>query len=93
MSGRGLRLALALDEGAPLPLALTSGFDSKSDAWKQRVLANAAEVTLTLPAPLAPGWHTLHLVAVDAGVVVDKIVIDLGGLKASYDGPPETRLP
>jgi len=23
--------------------------------------------------------------------VVDKIVIDLGGLQPSYDGPPETR--
>lgn len=91
--GRGLRLALALDDGDPLPLAVTSGFDSKSDAWKQRVLANATEAVLTLPAPLSPGWHTLHLVAVDAGVVVDKIVLDLGGLTPSYDGPPETHLP
>ena len=94
VSGKqGLRLALAIDDGAPLPLAVTSGFDPKSDAWKHRVLANATEAVLKLPAPLAPGWHTLHLVAVDAGVVVDKIVIDLGGLTPSYDGPPETRVP
>lgn len=93
VSGKGLRLALALDEGAPLPLAVTSGFDPKSEGWKQRVLANATEATVVLPAPLSPGWHTLHLVAVDAGVVVDKIVLDLGGLRPSYDGPAETRLP
>ena len=93
VSGKGLRLALAFDDGAPLPLAVTSGFDPKSEAWKQRVLSNATEATLKLPAPLTPGWHTLHLVAVDAGVVVDKIVLDLGGLRPSYDGPAETRLP
>jgi len=93
VSGKGLRLALAIDDRAPLPLAVTSGFDPKSDGWKQRVLSNSTEAVLKLPAPLAPGWHTLHLVAVDAGVVVDKIVLDLGGLRPSYDGPAETRLP
>jgi hypothetical protein len=93
VSGRGLRLALALDYGAPLPVAVTKGFDSKSSEWQQRVLANATEATISLSAPLSPGWHELHLVAVDAGVVVDKIVIDLGGLRPSYDGPAETRLP
>ena len=92
VSGKGLRFAFALNDAPPAQLAITSGFDPKSDAWKQRVLANAAETSLTLPARLAPGWHTLHLVAVDAGVVIDKIVIDLGGLLPSYDGPPETRL-
>ncbi|MEO0055289.1 MAG: hypothetical protein RLZZ50_1236, partial [Verrucomicrobiota bacterium] len=92
-AGQGLRFALAIDDGTPLSLAVTSGFDSKSDAWKQRVLANATDAELRLHAPLARGWHTLHLVAVDAGVVVDKIVLDLGGLQPSYDGPPETRLP
>jgi hypothetical protein len=92
ISNRGLRIALALDNGAPLTLNITSGFDSKSDAWKQRILANATEAALTFPGPFAPGWHTLHLIAVDAGVVVDKIVLDLGGIRASYDGPLETRV-
>jgi hypothetical protein len=32
------------------------------------------------------------LIGVDAGVVVDKFVIDLGGLRPSYDGPAETRI-
>lgn len=91
--GAALRLAIALDDGAPIAAAVTVGFDPGSAAWKERVLTNATATTVTLPAPLAPGWHTLHLVGVDAGVVVDKIVIDLGGLTPSYDGPPETRLP
>jgi hypothetical protein len=92
--GRGLRLAVAIDDGSPLPMAVTTGFDPKGAEWMTRVLANATQATLKLPAPLAPGWHTLRLVAVDAGVVVDKIVLDLGGgLAPSYDGPAETRVP
>lgn len=93
VSGRGLRLSLAIDDGAALPLAVISGFDPKSAEWMSRVLSNATEASIELPNPLAPGWHTLRLIAVDAGVVVDKIVLDLGGLRPSYDGPIETRLP
>lgn len=98
ISGTGLRLALAIDEGTPLPLAVTTGFDTKNSNtaltdWQRRVMANATEATLKLLQPLKPGWHTLRLIAVDAGVVVDKIVLDFGGLPPSYDGPTETRLP
>lgn len=91
--GNGLRLALAIDDGLLLPVAVTKGFDPKSAEWTERVLANATDAVLPLPSPLAAGAHTLRIVAVDTGVVVDKIVIDLGGLTASYDGPPETRAP
>ena len=93
VSGRGLRLAVSIDGDASLPLAVTSGFDPKSQEWSNRVLANATEATLKLPNTIKPGAHTLRLIAVDAGVVVDKIVLDLGGLKPSYDGPAETRVP
>ncbi len=93
VAGQGLRLAVAMDDSAPIPVAVTTGFTPDRDEWSRRVLANATEATLKLAQPLRPGWHTLRLIAVDAGVVVDKIVLDLGGLRPSYDGPPETRLP
>lgn len=89
----GLRLAIAVDDGRPIPLAVTQGFSPKSKEWTERVLANATVATADLPKTLSPGWHILRLVAVDAGVIVDKIVLDLGGLQPSYDGPPETRIP
>lgn len=93
VSGRGLRFAVAIDEAKPLPLAVTKGFDNKrGTGWDERVLANSTEATLELPA-LAPGWHTLRLIAVDTGVVVDKIVIEFREPFASYEGPAETRLP
>ena len=92
VAGQGLRFAVAVDDGAPLAMAVTSGFDPNTNEWYERVLANATVATPTLPRQLEPGRHTLRLIAVDAGVVVDKIVIDLGGRQRSYDGPPETRL-
>lgn len=98
VTGAGLRFAVSIDGGAPIPLAVTEGFETKSSntewtGWQRRVMANATFAETDLPQPLKPGWHTLRLVAVDAGVVVDKIVIDLGGLQPSYDGPAETRIP
>ena len=92
ISGQPLKLAIAIDEHSPLPLSVNSGFDNDTDEWKRRVVANATGASLRLPRKLTSGWHTLHLIGVDAGVVVDKIVIDLGGLQSSYDGPPETRI-
>lgn len=93
VTGQGLRLAVAIDDISPIPLVVTKGFDPKSDEWSERVLANATYATADIPKALTPGWHTLRLIAVNAGVVVDKIVLDLGGLHPSYDGPAETKLP
>lgn len=99
VTGQGLRLAVAIDGGTTIPVAITTGFETgkssnnKMTEWQRRVLDNATEAVVELPGTIKPGWHILRLFAVDPGVVIDKMVLDFGGMKASYDGPVETRLP
>jgi hypothetical protein len=57
--------------------------------WAQGVL-NATRIATARLTVSSPGAHTLRIYGVDAGVVLDKIVVDFGGLAPSYLGPPET---
>ena len=88
LTGGALRFALALDDAPPQLVALE--FKDGGAEWAQGVLNATRTVGVTLHVP-SPGAHTLRVFGVDAGVVLDKIVIDCGGLLPSYLGPPETR--
>jgi hypothetical protein len=89
VAGNSLRLAVALDDDAPR--LVTAGAEVGSRAWAQSVLSEAITASVRLRVPTA-GAHTLKIFMVDAGVVLDKIVIDCGGLTPSDLGPPETRV-
>lgn len=85
--GRGLRLAVAIDDQAP-QLLVAERRDG-SPEWAQGVLDGATfcsgRVTVR-----RPGRRTLRVYGVEAGVVLDRLVIDTGGLRPSYLGPAET---
>ena len=85
---RGLRFGLSLD--SELPQEVIANIRDGSAEWAQGVL-NATVVASAKIRVGTPGAHTLHLFGEDAGVVLDKIVIDCGGLRPSYLGPAETR--
>ena len=85
--GAGRRLALSIDDEAPVILSLPD--QQEGPVWNKMVADNIAIVTM--PVSLTSmGAHTLHYWMVDPGVVLQKLVVDLGGLKPSYLGPPET---
>ena len=90
IDGSRFRLGIALDDQAPTLVEL----DEKdgSTAWAQGVLDEVRVMSTKLKVP-GPGTHTLHVFGVDAGIVLDKMVIDCGGLKPSYLGPVETMWP
>lgn len=57
--------------------------------WKQNVIRNCAINTSKILIKHA-GKHTLKLISGNPGMVIQKIVIDFGGLKDSYLGPKPT---
>jgi hypothetical protein len=86
-SPEGLRYAVSFDDDAPQVINMTA--DSTLKAWEQSVADNVT--TIVSKHQLArPGEHVLKFWAVDPGVVVQKLVVDAGGVKPSYLGPPES---
>ncbi|MGA2052701.1 MAG: glycosyl hydrolase, partial [Opitutales bacterium] len=92
--GHGLRFAFSIDDGPPQLVTITAGTGKEvtNPAWSRNVLNNStsAAVPQTIA---APGLHTLKIYGLDPGVLLEKIVIDAGGLRPSYLGPPETFVP
>ena len=59
--------------------------------WYESVLRNCRVNKTTLHID-KPGRHTLKILCGDAGTVLQKIVLDFGGMQRSYQGPPPTRV-
>ena len=57
--------------------------------WYDSVLRNCRINKSTLYVP-SPGHHKLRVICGDPGTVLQKIVLDFGGLKRSYMGPKST---
>ena len=85
--GRGLRYAISFDDEQPQTVDALE-HNTQSD-WETSV-KDSARVVSSAHAALAPGYHTLKFWMVDPGVVLEKLVVDLGGVKPSYLGPPES---
>jgi hypothetical protein len=84
-----LRYSVAVDSAPPAVVDIDTAEFSKP--WAANVLRGAAIGTSDFP--LTRGKHVLKLRPLDPGVIFDKVVIDLGGLKPSHIGPPETITP
>jgi len=89
---RDVRIAVSFDAESPqiltiVPKGYTAG-DGNRD-WDEAVKDSVRQVkskhTIT-----TYGAHTLKVWMVDPAVVVQKIVVDCGGVKPSYLGPPES---
>lgn len=92
--GRGLRYAVAFDDSEPQVIDFyeSGGHGGEnSPTWRDNVSRNAA-ISSSTHSIARPGKHTLKLWVIDPGVVIDKLIIDAGGLKESYLGPKETRV-
>ncbi len=84
-SQRHCLYGISIDDGPPLIVDFETHF--RCEEWKQNVQRNQAE-NRTQHFIQQVGKHTLKIWMIDTGVFMDKLVIDLGGLKDSYKGPP-----
>lgn len=69
----------------------TSSHTEYTQVWYESVLRNSVVNKSVLHVD-APGRHTLRIRTGDPGMVIQKIVIDFGGMKRSYLGPPSTQV-
>ena len=92
MPDRGIQYAVSFDDETPQIITLVPQKYSAQNGnrdWENAVQYNGrvAKSTHTLD---KPGYHTLKFWMVDPGVVLQKIVVNTGGVKPSYLGPPES---
>jgi len=78
----GLTIAVALDDAAPELISYKRG-NTKDVMSNLMTLGGKLDLK-------EPGQHTLKIWMVDPGIVIDKIILDMGGVKESYLGPPES---
>ena len=90
--GRGLRYAVSFDDEAPQIITIVPANFSAQNGnrnWEASVRDNCRKIKSTHQIK-KPGYHTLKVWMVDPAVALEKIVINTGGVKPSYLGPPES---
>ena len=90
--GRGLRYAVSFDDEPPQIVTLVpQNYNAQNGNrdWEKSVEDNA-RFSRTTHSVAEPGYHTLKIWMVDPGVVLEKLVVNLGGVKPCYLGPPES---
>ena len=85
--GRGLRFAVSFDDQPPQVVDALEHNTLKD--WEKSVEDSVRQVKSTHTLA-SPGYHTLKFWMVDPGLVLQKLVVNLGGVKPSYLGPPES---
>jgi len=83
----GVRYAVSIDDEAPQ--IVNAAADSSQRAWEQSVSDNTT-IGVSKHPVMSAGEHVLKFWLVDPGIVLQKLVIDAGGMRPSYLGPPES---
>jgi hypothetical protein len=92
LPGRPLRYAVSFDDEAPQEVTIVpTKFDGHytNPVWSESVRNNCHRVKST-HLIAQPGYHTLKIWMVDPAVVLQKIVVNTGGVRPSYLRPPES---
>ncbi|HEY4108897.1 glycosyl hydrolase 115 family protein [Puia sp.] len=83
-----IHYAIAFDDEKPQLIDLSTGNEEKG-TW-DKMVANNIRIAGSTHTLTRRGGHLLKIYFVDPGPVLQKLVIDAGGIRSSYLGPPES---
>ena len=89
----GLKYAIAIDDEEPQIINMNEGEikpDYEYAEWWTISVADHIKIKKSNHKVDKPGKHTLKIWMIDPWIVFQKFVIDAGGLKPNYLGPPES---
>ena len=83
---KGLRYEVSFDGVNPQVINFNGHYRGELGRWQaEHIIRSSTKHTIN-----TAGKHTLRLKVLDQGIVLEKILIDTGGLKPSYLGAPES---
>ena len=89
---RDFKIGLSVDDGEPQIITVVPkefNAENGNREWEKTVMDATRFVKVTISVS-EPGYHTLKIWMIDPGIVLEKIVVNTGGLRPSYLGPPES---
>jgi glycosyl hydrolase family 115 (putative glucuronidase)/glycosyl hydrolase family 115 len=92
MPNRALRYAVSFDDEAPQTITIVpANFKAQNGNrdWENSV-KDSGRYPVSTHTIARPGYHTLKIWMVDPAVALEKLVLDTGGVRQSYLGPPES---
>ena len=84
-ANKGLRYAVSFDGGEEKIVNFNGHYRGELGQWQAEAIIKSFTEH-----ELSKGKHVLRFRILDPGIVLQKIVLDTGGLKPSYLGPPES---
>ncbi|MFP3590367.1 glycosyl hydrolase 115 family protein [Chryseobacterium sp. SIMBA_038] len=85
-NNKGLRYEISFNGEKPQIVNFNEHYRGELGQWQsEHIIKSATKHNIT-----KSGRHTLRFKVLEAGIVLEKILINTGGLKPSYLGPPES---
>ena len=83
---KGLRYAISIDGKEEKVVDVNGDYNGELGPWQREGIIECE----TIHQKLNPGRHTVRFRLLDNGLVLQKIMIDFGGMRRSFLGAPET---
>ncbi len=87
LPGDGFRYAISFDDETPQVINIHA---NHAQADWERSVKDGVRVLRSKHTLAKPGYHILKFWVIDPGLVLEKVVVDTGGVRPSYLGPPES---